>query len=1249
MKETDAHNSTQHSHEVERRDAVAIALASPETILSWSHGEVTKPETINYRTGRSEKHGLFDERIFGPEKDYECYCGKYKGIRYKGIVCEKCGVEVTRSIVRRSRMGHITLATPVAHIWFLRGIPSRMGLILDVPVSKLEKVIYFANFIITKVHEKEKERVMRDLKREYETKMKQLESDEDKEKLKQVYQKTVNDLKEIIPHRILTEDEYNIFSVKFGSVFEAGIGAEAIYEIFSNLDLEELIRDLEKQHRETRAMGTRKKLEKRLSLLRSLHRENIRPEWMFLKHIAVIPPALRPMVSLDGGRYATSDVNDLYRRVINRNNRLKKLISIGAPDVILRNEKRILQEAVDSLIDNSIRKHSGSAAVSSSQRRALKSLADQLKGKQGIFRQNLLGKRVDYSGRSVIVVGPKLAMNETGLPKKMALELFRPFVISELIRREKAFNVRGAGKLLENPDDEVWEILEEVIKDRYVLLNRAPTLHRLSIRAFKPKLIEGKAIQLHPLACAGFNADFDGDQMAVHLPLSTEAQFEAKELMASGKNLLSPASGNPIVTPSQDMVLGAYWMTKAVEGLKGEGKFFSSPNEAITAYDFGQVDFRAKIYVLGTDLPRYAQFEGKPFETTVGRLLFNSIFPSDFPYINEVVKKKDLAKLVRTLILTYGIDETSPILDKIKDFGFRYATRSGSTFAYSDVNVPEEKKEIIERGKAKAREIIEQYEEGLISDEERYRKTIELWESVKDEIQELIASKLEESESVGDMVVSGARGSISNIQQIAGMIGVIVNAVGKAIDFPILHSFKEGLTPIEYFITTHGSRKGLTDTALKTASAGYLTRRLHDVAQDVVITSEDCGTKKSQIVREENFDGIVKSLADNLMGRTLAETVKDANGKVLFKKEHTLTAEEAKQIEDAGVKEVAVRTPLTCENIHGVCQACYGLDLARNDVVRVGEAVGTIASQSIGEPGTQLTLRTFHAGGVTGLDITTGLPRIEEIFENRSNIKSPAVINKYDGVVSEVKTKDGVKTIEVLLDKEITQGGTKSKTITYQIDPRRSPVVKKGDRVVKGQLLTDGSAIITELFEIAGQERAQEYIVNEVLKVYELNSAPVNKKHIEIIARLMFSRRKITEMGDSKFSTGDIVEHYELVKENERLRKEGKLEAKGEVIVKGITEVALTTKSWLSSASFQHTTRVLVKAATEGEVDELRGLKENIIVGNLIPAGTGLRNDFIPLEQLWEQEQEEMEARAIEEEQEAELRRKLGLADKSDE
>ncbi len=1207
-----------------RRDkAVSIRLADPEVIKSWSHGEVTKPETINYRTGRSEKHGLFDERIFGPTKDYECYCGKYRGIRYKGIVCEKCGVEVTRSIVRRTRMGHIELASPVSHIWFLRGVPSRIGLLLDISVAQLEKVIYFSSYIITEVDEAEKEKVIRELQREYRVKLKQIEKKEDKERLKEMFDKTLSDIKSIVPHAILSEDDYNLFSLKFGSVFEAGIGAEAVYKIFSEIDLDALEKELEKEIQESSSRLKLSKLEKRLSLVRSLRQENIKPEWMFIKNIPVIPPALRPMVAIDGGRYATSDVNDLYRRVINRNNRLKKLIEIGAPEVILRNEKRILQEAVDALIDNTIRKHSGAMAISSSQRRPLKSLSDQLKGKQGIFRQNLLGKRVDYSGRSVIVVGPKLEMDECGLPKKMALELFRPFVIAKILERELAFNVRGAGKLINEPNDEIWEILEEVIQDRYVLLNRAPTLHRLSIRAFKPKLIEGKAIQLHPLACAGFNADFDGDQMAVHLPLSSEAQTEARLLMASSKNLLSPASGKPITAPSQDMVLGVYWMTKAIEGAKGEGKMFSSPNEAITAYDFGKVDFRAKIYVLGTELARYQEFEGRAFETTIGRLLFNSIFPEDFPYINDVVKKKDLSQIIHRLVLKYGMDTVPPILDKIKDFGFKYVTKSGSTFAYTDAIVPEKKKEIIEEGKKKALEILQQYEEGLISNEERYRKTIELWESIKDKVQEVIAEKLKESESIDDMVTSGARGSLSNMQQLAGMIGVIVNAVGKAIDFPILHSFKEGLTPIEYFITTHGSRKGLTDTALKTASAGYLTRRLHDVAQDVVITSEDCGTKKYLLAKEEDFDGIKKTLADNLTGRTLAKSVYDLEGKLLFPKGTILTKEDAEKIEAAGVKEAYIRSPLTCENVHGVCQKCYGLDLAKNEPVKLGEAVGTIASQSIGEPGTQLTLRTFHAGGVTGQDITTGLPRIEEIFENRSNIKSPALINEYDGEVVSVKTVDGQKEIEILVDKEIKIGGKKTKTIVYKVDRKRTPIVKKGDLVSRGQLLTDGSAIISDLFKIAGQEIAQRYIVREVEKVYELNSASVNKKHIEIITRLMFSRRKITFVGDSKFSTGDIVEHYELIKENERLRKEGKLEAKGEVIVKGISNVALSTKSWLSSASFQHTTRVLVSAAVKGDVDELRGLKENVIVGNLIPAGTGFRDDFIPLPELWEQEEEE--------------------------
>lgn len=1204
------------THHKNKNNSVSIRLASPDIIRSWSFGEVLKPETINYRTGRSERNGLFDERIFGPEKDYECYCGKYKGIRYRDIVCEKCGVEVTRSVVRRSRMGHIDLASPVAHIWFLRGIPSRMGLILNIPVSQLEKVIYFASYIITDVHEDAKEKILLELQREYKSKQKLMKTDEDKQKLKDLFDKTKKELQELVAYRIISEDEYNIFSLKFGPAFEASIGAEAIHYIFKTLDLTKIETDIDKEAQLTKSVTVRTKIEKRLSLIRSLNREDIRPEWMFLEVIPIIPPALRPMVALEGGRYATSDVNDLYRRVINRNNRLKKLITIGAPDVILRNEKRILQEAVDSLIDNTIRKHSGTVAKSTSQKRNLKSLSDNLKGKQGLFRQNLLGKRVDYSGRSVIVIGPRLAMNQCGLPKKMALELFRPFVIAKIIEREMAFNVRGAGKFIEQPTDDVWKILEEVIKGKYVLLNRAPTLHRLSVRAFQPVLIEGKAIQLHPLSCAGFNADFDGDQMAVHVPLSEEAQFEAQELMASGKNLLNPSSGNPIVAPSQDMVLGIYWMTRMIEGTKGEGKIFSSPNEAIMAYDFEKVDFRARIAVLGTESERYAEFKEEPFETTVGRLLFNSILPKDFGYLNQDIKKKDLSSIISKLIEKYGVDETSSVLDNIKNFGFKYVTYSGSTFGYSDAIVPEEKKAIIGKGQQGAIDLQDQYEEGLISEAERYRKTIELWEGVKIEVEKVITDNLHASESIYNMVTSGARGTASNMLQMAGMKGVIVNASGRAIDFPILSSYKEGLTPIEYFITTHGSRKGLTDTALKTASAGYLTRRLHDVAQDVVVTEEDCKTKHHILSREENFDGIIKSLAENITGRVLAQKIVDAEGNTLYKTGDLISKTDAERIVETGITEVAIRTPLTCESLHGVCQQCYGVDLGRNKIVRVGEAVGTIASQSIGEPGTQLTLRTFHAGGVTGLDITTGLPRIEELFEKRSNLKSPAVISKTAGTVSDIKTKEGLKYIEILSDTEVLVEGKKVKSIEYPIEKRRTPSVKKGDRIEIGTLLTDGSANIQELFDIAGAELTQKYIVFEIARVYELNSAPVSKKHIEIITRLMFSRRSITQPGDTKFSTGDVVEYIDLVRENEIIKAEGKLPAKAKVVVRGISEVALSTKSWLSSASFQHTTRILVSAAANGERDDLRGLKENVIVGNLIPAGTGFRDDFIPFDQL---------------------------------
>ncbi|MFT7557554.1 MAG: DNA-directed RNA polymerase subunit beta' [Planctomycetota bacterium] len=1193
---------------------IGLRIASPEVIRKWSSGEVLKPETINYRTGRSERGGLFDERIFGPEKDYECYCGKYRRIRYKGIVCEKCGVEVTRSIVRRERLGHIDLASPVAHIWFLRGVPSRMSLLLGVPVTKLEKVVYFAGYIVMDMFPEERERILRELETEYKTKLKVLKTDDEKDKLKERFTTTKKEILSITKYMVLNEVQYHRFSMRYSTMFEASIGAEAIHSLFLGLDLAVLGKELEEEIATTKTKTHKEKLEKRLSLVRSLLRSGTRPEWMFLQAVPVIPPALRPMVALEGGRHATSDINDLYRRVINRNNRLKKLMTLGAPDVILRNEKRILQEAVDSLMDNSIRKGSGSVAMSQSQRRSLKSLSDHLKGKQGIFRQNLLGKRVDYSGRSVIIVGPNLKLHQCGLPKYMALELFRPFVIAQIIERELAFNIRGAGRLIEEATPEIWEILEEVIQGKYVLLNRAPTLHRLSIQAFQVVLIEGKAIQIHPMVCAAFNADFDGDQMAVHLPLSHEAQREAAELIAADKNLLKPQTGQPIATPSQDIVLGCYWMTKVVVGARGEDKIFSSPNEAIMAYDYDQLDFRAKVHVLGTSKEKYEQFGGKPFETTVGRLLFNSILPDDYPFINTELKKKDLSRIVDTIIDQYGMAATPAILDSIKNFGFKYVTISGSTVGMDDAPVPEGKPVIIAAARKEVLTIINQYNEGLISDHERYLKTIEIWEQAKKDIEVLLVDELGNAESVHDMIISGARGSLGQLNQSAGMKGVIQNAAGRLLEFPITSSYKEGHSPLEYFINTTTARKGLTDTALNTAKAGYLTRRLHDVAQDIVVTEEDCGTKKSVVATAEDFDGIDRPLAVNILGRVAAEKVVDEEGKVWVKKNELITKSLAEKIDAAGVISVRVRSPLTCETLHGLCRSCYGLDLGRNAMVKLGEAVGTVASQAIGEPGTQLTLRTFHSGGVSGHDITQGLPRVEEVFERRIP-KIPAVVITEDGSVVEIKKDDDV-TIVSIVSTDGAGGAKTSQTTEYTVDPRRVLLahIVEGAAVQKGNLLTDGSADIKEVFAAGGRERAQEYVISEINKVYELHSAPVSSKHIEVIARQMFSRRQVTQPGDSKFTTGEVIEYIELINENTKIKETGGLEAKGKIVVMGITDIALTTKSWLSSASFQHTTRTLITNAVAGELDTMRGLKENVIVGGLIPAGTGFDPEFIDLE-----------------------------------
>jgi DNA-directed RNA polymerase subunit beta' len=1190
-------------------DSVSIKIASPDRILDWSNGEVTKPETINYRTQRSEKGGLFDEKIFGPEKDYECYCGKYKGIRYKGIVCEKCGVELTRAIVRRERMGHIDLATPVAHIWFLRSMPSRLGLLMGMSSADVEKVIYFAGYIVTKVYAEEKARLLKDLDSEFKAKVKAAGDERTKEALKEKVLEAKKEIESVNEGLVLDEIQYHSYTLKYSTMFEAGIGAEAIYNICRELNLYKLLSQLEKQYENVKT-GEREKLNKRLSLVRMLVSSNQRPEWMFITRIPVIPPGLRPMVPLDGGRFATSDVNDLYRRVINRNNRLKKLKEIGAPDVILRNEKRILQEAVDALIDSSIRHgNAGAGALTISQRRELKSLSDNLKGKRGLFRQNLLGKRVDYSGRSVIVVGPDLHLDQCGLPKHMAMELFRPFVISQLISRELAFNIRGANKIIDESIPEVWEILEKVIADKYVLLNRAPTLHRLGVQAFRPVLIEGNAIQVHPLVCTAFNADFDGDQMAVHVPLGVEAQLEAKEIMASDKNLLKPGSGNVVVSIDKlDIILGCYWMTKIIAGSKGEGMFFSSPNQAISACDFGIVDFRAKIKILPTDKPKYKEFNGQLFESSVGRLLFNSVLPADYPFVNKEMDRKKMGAMIDDLIERYGLENLPKTLDRVKTLGFRYATVSGVTWGIDDVKIPRGKAEVISKAKKAADAVNGQFNEGLLSADERLRKNIEIWHGAKGEIEKLIPGTLDKDGSVYDLIYSGARGSLSQITQMTGMKGLIQNTAGETIEFPIISSMKEGLTPIEYFITTHGSRKGLTDIALNTAKAGYLTRKLFVVAQDLIISEDDCGTKDGLLISKQSASGMETALAKNIKGRVLAEDVKDMKGKVIFPRGHLLSKRNALEVESAGVTAVKVRSPLTCKSIRGICAKCYGSDLGKNQEIGLGEAVGTVAAQAIGEPGTQLTMRTFHAGGtaLVGGDITQGLPRVEELFENRAP-KNPAMISHVDGLVTDIKVEGAEKVIVVLPDVESKlKSKLKKKLETeYRVSYNRTALVKVGDKVQKGDLLTDGSADLDELFEFGGKEKTLEYIIREVSKPYELQGESVSRKHIEVILRQMFSRRKVIYPGDTTLTTGDVVDQYTLELENESAKENGREQAKTEPVIMGISEVSLSRKSFLAAASFQHTTRILVASAIRGSVDPLHGLMENVIVGRLIPAGTG--------------------------------------------
>jgi DNA-directed RNA polymerase subunit beta' len=1182
-------------------NTVQLKLSSPETITSWSSGEVIRPETINYRTQKFEKDGLFCEKIFGPSKDWECYCGKYKKIRYKGIICDKCGVEVTRSIVRRERMGHIALATPVSHIWFLKGLPSKIGLALNLPTQILEKVVYFAGYIITSIDEEARKESLDSLANDCKKQVKLAKKKQDKDNLKKIFKQTENELNSLHVKQVLSEIEYYDYSKKFGQVFEASIGAEAIEKLLARIDLDKEIKFLEKDIDKKTAID-RKKIIKRLRLFKGLNIADLRPEWMMLKVIPIIPPDIRPMVQLDGGRFATSDLNDLYIRIINRNNRLKKLISLGAPEVIQRNEKRMLQEAVDALLDNSTRRNQTRVTASTGQNRALKSVADMLKGKQGRFRQNLLGKRVDYSGRSVIVIGPNLKLDECGIPKKMALELFKPFIINKLIENEYAHNVRIAGRMVDDETEEAYEMLEKIIDHQYVMLNRAPTLHRLSIQAFRPKLIEGKAIQIHPLVCAAFNADFDGDQMAVHVPLTEKARKECEEIMLSSRNLLKPSSGDPIVNPSQDIVLGIYYLTQMKDGLKGENKYFSSIDDLIRAYQAEIVDLRAKVLLYGE--------EGEKFETSAGIAILNDILPESMRFLNKTLDKNGLKELIAQFLLSEGKEATVDFLNQLKQLGFEYVTKSGISLGMEDITIPEGKEELIDEAEKQVKEINGQYEEGLLTNEERKAKVIEVWNDTKNKIAEEVKKVIDPESSLASMITSKARGSESVVVQMAGMKGLVAGPTGETIELPVKGSLKGGFGVLEYFISTHGARKGMADTALRTATAGYLTRRLADVAQDVIVKEEDCGDDKGTYMYAEDAEKIGQSFSSRIVGRVLVEdAINPKNKEKIAKKGDLINFNQAENIEKLGVEKIKIRSLITCKTHRGVCQKCYGLDLGRSHLVQLGEAVGIVAAQSIGEPGTQLTMRTFHIGGIAGTDITQGLPRVEEIFENRIP-KTEGIIADFDGKVLEIKENQKQKIIRVqktVSDKKKTKN-SEADIREYAIPAVINVKVGKGEAVKKGQVLSEGHLDLKKLFKINGEESLHRYIVQEVQEIYQTQGEGINDKHLEIIVRRMLSRIKVTEDGDTELLEGDIIEIERFEEVNEKAKKAGKKEAKGERLVLGISKVALSTESFLSAASFQETAKVLINTAIQGKCDPLRGLKENVIIGKLIPAGTGYRD-----------------------------------------
>ena len=1288
--------------EVSDFNAVRISIASPDQIRGWSYGEVTKPETINYRTLKPERDGLFCERIFGPTKDFECYCGKYKKIRYKGVICDRCGVEVARAKVRRERMGHIELTAPVSHIWFVKSVPSRIGLLLDLSPRKLEYILYFAKFIITSVNEDARKKWIESARNDtqeeitqFETEVneritpleKQLESEDNPEKrdeiiasinkLRREFDEDKNAINEKLNLQIeevgklrvmglLNEDEYRELRINYSDVFEAGMGAEAVLKILQELDLN-LLRDSLYEEVKSTSGQRRKKAIKRLRVVEAFLTSNNKPEWMIMTVLPVLPPELRPMVQLDGGRFATSDLNDLYRRVINRNNRLRRLIELGAPDIIIRNEKRMLQEAVDSLIDNG----KLGRPVSDNGNRRLKSLSDLLRGKQGRFRQNLLGKRVDYSGRSVIIVGPELKLHQCGLPRKMALELFKPFVMSRLVQLGITSNPKSARRMVERamaeeqPKSEAWNILNDVIKEHPVLLNRAPTLHRLGIQAFEPVLIDSNAIQIHPLVCSAFNADFDGDQMAVHVPISKNAIIEAKKVMLSVQNMLLPSNGGPAIVPSLDMVLGCYYLTSLKQGAKGEGLLFGSFEEAEIAYESGVIDLRAEINTKQTQ-------DKSRIKTSVGRIIFNRILPPELPFLNKAADKSTLKKIISNCYSIVGNERTAEIADKIKELGFQYATKSGITISIDDLEYPPDKDTILKEAEDLITQSESQYNNGLITEGERYESAVQIWTSATDKMTRSISRSLSNTGNIYMMTTSGAKGNIAQIRQMVGMRGLMTDPSGRIIDLPIKASFREGLSVLEYFLSTHGARKGLADTALRTSNSGYLTRRLVDVAQDVIIFEEDCGsTTGIWITKDTAYGGMATSFADQLLGRYAASKVVDPhNGQVIVDRNQEIDEEKADAIANAGITEVYVRSPLTCQAERSMCQFCYGRDLGRRKLVNKGTPVGIIAAQSIGEPGTQLTLRTFHTGGVVGIDITSGLPRVEELFEARSP-KGQSVVSDIDGVI-EIYNTDAGYTVKVsnvksyrdeypvppetrivvnngdcvkpgtILVEPIAQTTENTETALpinqpvvsqvtgkvklengrlfvcydeniereYSVPPMAILKVKNGDMVKPGDPLTEGNINPQDILHILGREAVQRYLVSEVQKVYRSQGVDINDKHIEVIVRQMLRKVCIDSPGDTNLLPGEVIDRSTYNNINAKILAEGGEPATAQAVLLGITRTSLTTESFLAAASFQETTRVLVDAAIRGKTDRLRGLKENVIIGKLIPAFSLLENEY---------------------------------------